>query len=331
MSNIDDYFGGSKKRKVEKIDEDVDVSADANKETPSEEKQKSGNWDFLSGMFGIASGKKKEKPSAASNDSKTESQSSPSQSSPSQSDAPDSAQSSAAEKSAPGRKPVEDPVKALEDLADAPAEDKADLLTQIFSAGFGGGSDKEEVQDTAVVEEPKARGKSQPRGRGGRGRDQEKEQATVEESGGADGEADENFVEFEIEELDNSPIDEKEAASRGRSRRRPGGRGRGRGRNRDEVSSSSNSGDRPRKGRRPRRDWDRETSNDDSHDSGDSRSRDNRIPTWKEAIGGLIEGNIKSHSSSRSSRGGRGGKSRSGGGDRGGRGRGGGRGGRGRN
>ena len=42
MSNIDDYFGGSKKRKVEPIDEEVDLSADA-KEAPSEEKQKSGN------------------------------------------------------------------------------------------------------------------------------------------------------------------------------------------------------------------------------------------------------------------------------------------------
>lgn len=170
MSNSDDYFGGNKKRKVEPIDEDIDISANAN-DTPSEEK-KSGNWDFLSGMFGIAAGKKKAKSDAQ--DAVREPAKKSSAPKADRDDAPK--RKSESKRSAPAKSSavVDDPLKALEEVADAPAEDKADLLTQIFSAGFGSSDTAEEdVEESPAAEieadeEPKARGKR--RGRGGRGR-----------------------------------------------------------------------------------------------------------------------------------------------------------------
>lgn len=452
VSNIDDYFGGNKKRKVEPIDEDVEVTGEASENQAKEEEPKSGNWDFLSNMFGLGGNKKKP---ATEADSSTDGSETPSaelnqpKSAPKSNDTNQEKKRSGASESAARSKSKpsiaeEDPVKALEKVANAPAEDKADLLTQIFSAGFGGNDDDTEpetvkAEETVVVdaEDGKAeRPKKRRSRRGGRGR--QKAEESVEDSVDVDVEADsvaddENFVEFEIEDLDKTPVDEDESDFRGRSRRRrrrgrgtndreerdskrpargrvkddvdrgddrfddevdprdidprdcgteEDGRGsksrtrrrrnksgsrdreevaaksddrprsrkrdddeprekprrrRGRGRDRDHedgdreerVVAGDSNAPRKRKGRR--RDWDREVDGDDTGGSDGGEKRSGRIPTWKDAVGGIIEHNIKSHSSSSRGRGR--GRSRSGGGggdDRGRGGRGGGGRGRGR-
>ena len=229
MSNIDDYLGGNKKRKVEPIDEDVNVSGKS-EDGNVDDQPKAGNWDFLANMFGIAGGKKKEKSGVESTDSLDASAQEQDKEpdppaaretrKPARASKPEATPKPSKPKAKKAAPAVADPVKALEDVANAPAEDKADILTQIFSAGFGGDDEVEEDEpevaavaedssdDSDDSEEPRGR---RPRRRGGRKRKERTEEAAediVEDSGSEEEVSadDENFVEFEIQELDTSPI-----------------------------------------------------------------------------------------------------------------------------
>ena len=244
MSNIDDYFGGNKKRKVEPIDEDLDVSDQSDEQEANSPKGKAGNWDFLANMFGIAGAKKKENPAPTPSN---ETQSAELEDLDASDDQFDVDEEADQPKRAGTKAPmmvVEDPLKALEEIADAPPEDKANLLTQIFSAGFGSDcSDSEQAvepvaeEDEQFVEPVKAeRGsKGRRKRRGGRRREKSKRDESETPELDADAEIsesneefveDENFVEFEIEELDHTPVEEDEESRRGRSRRRRGSRDR---------------------------------------------------------------------------------------------------------
>ena len=249
MSKSDDYFGGSKKRKVESIDEDVEIKSDSSDASSSDkETAKSGNWDFLSNMLGL-SGKKKEpspaKPESTEKPESTQQKREPAATVKKQTKKHDSA------KVEKGSKPritedliTEDPIKALEEVANAPAEDKADLLTQIFSAGFGDSKKEKPAtnsSDSLVakasdsdsdsgVDQPDAKKEPRSRGRSRRGSKKPQHEAAdsiAEEVVEDVVAADDDFVEFEIEELDNTPVNDDEADTRGRSRRRRRGGGGG--------------------------------------------------------------------------------------------------------
>lgn len=239
MSNIDDYFGGNKKRKVEPIDEDVEVTDNGDEQTADPPKGKAGNWDFLANMFGIAGAKKKEKqPSVPSEDEEETFRPEDSIDVEGDDFVDEELDQDVVEEEKTPAAIVEDPLKALEEIADAPAEDKADLLTQIFSAGFGSASEDDSsaesvTEEESVTEAPKSErsSKSRRKRRDGRSRRKSKrdEIETPDIETEADAESldpieDENFVEFEIEELDHTPVDDEEESRRGRSRRRRGGR-----------------------------------------------------------------------------------------------------------
>jgi len=179
-----------------------------------------GTWDFLAGVLGI--GGKKSKPTEATADNALQAKVEVAESKPK----PKNVSSADTIR--------EEPQAAVDSLFNT-TDDGLDL------AGWG-----DEPEEPVAAEEPTALTSESDRSRSGRGRrpkrNQEDRSSKPQTDSPVDGEAndDENFIEFEVEELSPSARGKKEDSSKDRkdsddnneSRSRSGGRGRNRGRGR---------------------------------------------------------------------------------------------------
>ncbi|MEM9940676.1 MAG: hypothetical protein AAF939_03725 [Planctomycetota bacterium] len=223
--------------------EDVSV-ADTSGEETEEEPAKGGHWDFLANMLGIGGGKQKSKSSSVKKvASKLDPEEVEIAAEESDSKALESVEASELKSKDSA---ILDEMFAAEDskVIDHDSDPEPvnissadDLIGWVPVKPKAPGIDKEEdeqieADEQAVTNKPRRSRKSK------KPQKVDKTQEVVTEAFDSDDTEDE-FVEFEIEELDKSPVDEDEAAARGRSRRR---------RSRSERSrSNEDSDDRPRR------------------------------------------------------------------------------------
>lgn len=187
-------------------------------------------------------------------------------------------------------------------------DDEVGLDNADADVGFGAGIMENDGEPNSNDRQPRSRGGRARRG--GRGRGRNYSDRAPQDQGAPNDRDDRDFE--EVREFSDSGSGRR---SSGRSRRpkpetgddiRSGGRSEGRGESSRPDSRGDRSDSRPSRGR--------------SRNEGRSRSAEPRekvdygqVPTWYDAITGVIDGNIKSHSSGGGGRS-RGGRGRSGGG-----------------